>query len=153
MPITSMTAQNKVQTKSVGGAIQTASKDMTNPKFKIGTWIKEKNGNRKFRVIALKSGSYILNNQASISFGYAEKIYKETTKDKQTYPLRKVRDPYNMGYMYASIEEESSEITREISRDMDTYIKRFMEDCGCTPEEARDELMKIFLQRIEELKK
>ena len=28
MPITSMTAQNKVQTKSVGGAIQTASKDM-----------------------------------------------------------------------------------------------------------------------------
>ena len=29
MPITSMTAQNKVQTKSVGGAIQTASKDMS----------------------------------------------------------------------------------------------------------------------------
>ena len=28
MPITSMTAQNKVQTKSVGGAIQTANKDM-----------------------------------------------------------------------------------------------------------------------------
>ena len=126
---------------------------MTNPKFKIGTWIKEKNGNRKFRVIALKSGSYILNNQASISFGYAEKIYKETTKNKQIYPLRKVRDPYNMGYMYASIEEENSEITREINRDMDTYIKRFMEDCGCTSEEARDELMKIFLQRIEELKK
>ena len=29
MPITSMTAQNRVQTKSGGGAIQTASKDMS----------------------------------------------------------------------------------------------------------------------------
>ena len=37
MPITSMTAQNKVQTKSVGGAIQTASKDMTTTKKSLLT--------------------------------------------------------------------------------------------------------------------
>lgn len=35
MPITSMTAQNKVQTKSVGGAIQTASKDMKRIPFDL----------------------------------------------------------------------------------------------------------------------
>ena len=35
MPITSMIAQNRVHTKSVGGAIQTASKDMSN-EFKLG---------------------------------------------------------------------------------------------------------------------
>lgn len=124
---------------------------MANPKFKIGTWIREKNGNGKFRVIALKNGSYILNNQASVSFGYAEKIYKETTKDDKTFPLRKVRDPYNMGHMYASTEEESSEITSEISRDMNTYLKRFMNDCGCTPQEAREELKKILLHTIDNI--
>ena len=37
MPITSMTAQNKVQTKSVGGAIQTANKDMTTTKKSLLT--------------------------------------------------------------------------------------------------------------------
>ena len=37
MPITSMTAQNKVQTKSVGGAIQTASKDMATTKKSLLT--------------------------------------------------------------------------------------------------------------------
>ncbi len=38
MPITSMTAQNKVQTKSVGGAIQTASKDMMTAFANSLTW-------------------------------------------------------------------------------------------------------------------
>ena len=121
---------------------------MANPKFKNGTWLKKNKGHEKYRVVAIKDEDYILNNHSSISFDDAEEIFTQTTKDKNTYPLNKVRNPYNMGRMYASVEEGSEDVLKKIKSNLRIYVRDFMMYCGCTQEEAMEELKKLLSQAI-----